>query len=83
MTQDTQHNSDEQSELLTEVSQLVLESAFMRYLALRSEEDQASFEVFVTAHGQDDGFIDTLLATYPDFRPILEAETRALLGTKK
>ena len=79
----TKGANDERAALLTEAGELILTSAFLRYLAPLSESEQAAFETYVAHHGQEDDFIDTLVVVYPDFAPILDAEIAAFLVKKE
>ncbi len=75
----TEASKEERAALLAEAGELILTSAFMRFLAPLTEAEQAAFETYVAEHGAEEGFIDTLCAQYPDFAPILEAEIEAML----
>lgn len=83
MTYTTKETEElENDPLVAEVGELVLESAFMRYLVAKSDEEQQAFMTFVTERAAHDEFIEELIVQYPDFAPILTAEIDALLLKK-
>lgn len=64
-------------DLITEVGQLVFESALMRYLVVGTEAEIEQFESFVAAHADTENFIEEICAAYPGFEMVLKDEVRA------
>jgi hypothetical protein len=64
-------------DLITEVGQLVFESALMRYLVVGTEAEIEQFESFVAAHTEAENFIEEICAEYPGFEMVLKDEVQA------
>jgi len=64
-------------DLITEVGQLVFESALMRYLVVGTEAEIEQFESFVASHAEAENFIEEICAEYPGFEMVLKDEVRA------
>jgi hypothetical protein len=63
-----------QQTFLTNVTELILESAALRYLGAIDDEEQSVFVSWLQSHQHDRDFLSLLGRHYPEFMTILEEE---------
>jgi hypothetical protein len=68
----------EQQEVLGNMVGLALEAALGRLLLELSETEQATLELYVDTHRNDENIIEYLIKTYPMLSDLLEEELQAL-----
>lgn len=71
-------SESEREEVVGSLAGLALEAAFGRLLLDLSETEQASLELYVDTHRNDENVIEYLLKTYPILGDLLEEELKVL-----
>ncbi|MFN3187929.1 MAG: hypothetical protein ACK42D_00060 [Candidatus Paceibacteria bacterium] len=64
-------------EFLQNISELIIESALLRYFVSIDEASQSVFETWISVHKNKSDFLDHMRRTYPNFITILEEEILA------
>lgn len=68
---------EEKMEFLDGVGSVIMESAFLRFLATQEEEIVESFQKALENANEDEQSLETLMEQYPDFAQVLEEEVAA------
>lgn len=67
-------NEKARQDFLQNISELIIESALLRYFTSIDESNQSVFETWLTIHMTKNNFLELLRRTYPDFVQLLEEE---------
>lgn len=67
-------SAEYRQEFIQNISELITESALLRYLSELDETDQATFESWIAQYSQKNNFLELMRAAYPNFVGVLEEE---------
>lgn len=69
----------ERSEYLTSVESLIIEAAVLRYLPMKTADDQSVFMSWLQGHSTTPTFWSDVATAFPDFATLLQEEINRFL----